>query len=58
MFYSESAIEMSNRHIKVPKIVLGPLFPTRNMICSNKLKILTFFYSNEINVIKTRMNMY
>ena len=58
MFYSESAIEMSNRHIRVPKIVLGPFFPIRNMICSNKLKISTFFYSNEINVIKTRMNMY
>ena len=58
MFYSESAIEMSNRHIKVPKIVLGRLFPIRNIICSNKLKILTFFYSNAINVIKTRMNMY
>ena len=25
-FYSESAVEMSNRHIKVPKIVPGLLF--------------------------------
>ena len=35
MFYSERAIEMSNRHIKVPKIVPGPSYPVRNIISSN-----------------------
>jgi hypothetical protein len=34
-FYSESAVEMSNRHIKVPKIVPGPSYPVRNIISSN-----------------------
>ena len=58
MFYSESAIEMSNRHIKVPKIVLGPLFPVRNIISSNMMIISIFFHVNKINVVKATMNMY
>ena len=56
-FYSESAGEMWNRHIKVPKIVLGLLFPVRNMNCSNKMLISTFSYDNKINVFKTRTNV-
>ena len=57
-FYSESDDEMWNRHIKVPKIVPGPLFPVRNMNCSLKIIILTFFYDNKINSFKARTNMY
>ena len=56
-FYSERAAEMWNRHIKVPKVVLGLLFPVRNMNYSNKMIVLTFFYVNKINVYKTRTNM-
>ena len=57
-FYSESAVEMSNRHIKVPKIVPGPKFPVSDMNCSNKMIILTFFSVNKINVTKARTNMF
>ena len=57
-FYSEKAVEMSNRHIKVPKIVLGPLFPVRNIISSNMMIISIFFHVNKINVVKATMNMY
>ena len=57
-FYSESGGEMSNRHIKVPKIVSGPLFPVRNIISSNIMIIWTFFNVNKINVAKARINMY
>ena len=56
MFYSESAGEMWNRHIKVPKIVHGLLFPVGNMTCSNKMYISTLFYVNEINLFKARTN--
>ena len=58
MFYSESAGEMRNRHVKVPKIVPGLLIPVRNMKCSNKMIIFTFFCVNKINVLKARTNMY
>ena len=57
-FYSERACEMWNRHIKVPKIVPGPLFPVSDMNCSNKMIILTFFSVNKINVTKARTNMF
>ena len=57
-FYSESAGEMWNRHIKVPKIVHGLLFPLDNMNCSNKMSILTFFCVNKINLFKARTNKY
>ena len=57
-FYSESAGEMWNRHIKVPKIVPGLLFPERNMNCDNIIIFLTFFYVYKINVFKTKINMY
>ena len=57
-FYSESAGEMWNRHIKVPKIVPRLLFPVRNICCSNKIINFTFFYTNKINVSKARTNMY
>ena len=58
MFYSESGGEMSNRHIKVPKIVSGPLFPVSDMNCSNKVMILTSFCLNKINLSKARMIIY
>ena len=57
-FYSESAGEMWNRHIRVPKIVPGLLFFVQNMNCSNKMMIFTFFCVNQINVFKTKTNMY
>ena len=57
-FFSESAEEMWNRHIKVPKIVPGLLFPVRNMNFNNKMMILTFFCVNQNNVFETRKNMY
>ena len=57
-FYSESGGEMSNRHIKVPKIVSGPLFPVSDMNCSNKVMILTSFCLNKINLSKARMIIY
>ena len=57
-FYSESAGEMWNRHIKVPKIVPGLLFPVRHMNCSNKIIILTFFCVNKINLYKARTNRH
>ena len=58
MFYSESAGEMWNRHIKVPKIAPGPLFSNRNINCSLKMIILTFFYDDKINSFKVRTYMY
>ena len=57
-FYSESDDEMWNRHIKVPKIVPGLLFPVSDMKCSNKMIIFTFFCVNKINLFKERTNMY
>ena len=36
-FYSESAREMWNRHIKVPKIAPELLFPISGMNCSDKI---------------------
>ena len=57
-FYSESAGEMWNRHIKVPNIVPGLLYPVSNMNCSNKMIILTFFYVNKINVFKAGTDIY
>ena len=41
-FYSEGTGKNWNRHIKVPKIVLGLLFPVSDMNCSNKMLIFTF----------------
>ena len=38
-FYSESAVDMSNRHIKVPKIAPALLFPINGMNCSEKILI-------------------
>ena len=58
MFYSERACEMWNRHIKVPKIVPGPLFPVSDMSCGNKMVFLRFFCVDKINLFKARMNMY
>ena len=58
MFHSESAGEMWNRHIKVPKIVLGLLFSVNDMNFGNKMLIFTFFCTNQINVSKPRINMY
>ena len=57
-FYSESAGKLWNRHVKVPKIVSGLLFPVKNMDCSNRMIILTFFYVSKINVFKGRTNIY
>ena len=57
-FYSESAGEMWNRHIKVPKIVHGLFFPVGNMNCSNKMSIFRFFCVNKINLFKARTNKY
>ena len=57
-FYSESAGEMWNRHIKVPKIVSGLLFPVRNIICSSKMTNLRYFCVNKSNVSKARADMY
>ena len=57
-FYSESAGEMWNRHIKVPKIVPGLLFPVSDMNWDNKILILTFFSANQISLFKARMNKH
>ena len=38
-FNSESAVDMSNRHIKVPKIAPALLFPINGMNCSEKILI-------------------
>ena len=42
-FNSESAVEMWNRHIKVPKIAPKLLFPISGMNSSVKMLILWFF---------------
>ena len=57
-FYSVSAGEIWNRHIKVPKIAPGLLFPVIDMNCCNKMLILTFFCVNKINLFNARTNMY
>ena len=57
-FYSESAGEIWNRHVKVLKIVSGLLFPVNHMISSNKMLIFKFFCANKINLIKARTNMW
>ena len=54
-FYSESAGEMWNRHVKVPKNVPGLLIPVRIMKCCNKMTILTFwgivtFWNQRLNL--------
>ena len=46
---------MWNRHIKVPKIVSGLLFPVKDMNCSIKMIIWTFFYVDKINEFKARI---
>ena len=57
-FYSESAGEMWNRHIKVLKIVLWLLFPVSNMNCCYKMLVFTFFCVNKINLFKARTKKY
>ena len=57
MFCSESAGEMWNRHVKVPKIVPGLLIPVSDINCSNQKLIFTFFFANKINLFKARTNM-
>ena len=58
MFYSESAGEMWNRHIKVPKIAPELLFRISDMNCSDKMLNFTFFCKNKINLFKVRRNKY
>ena len=48
MFYSKSAGEMWNRHIRVPKIAPKLLFPVGVMSCSDEMLIFTFFSSKSI----------
>lgn len=50
--YSESAGEMWNRHMKVPKIVHDLLILVGNINCTNKMSIFTFFCVKDINVIR------
>ena len=57
-FYLESAGEMWNRHIKVPKIVPGLLFTVSDINRGNKILVFTFFCTNQINLFKARMNRY
>ena len=57
-FYSESAGEMWNRHIKVPKIAPEVLFPISGRNCSDKMLIFSFFCINQINLSKGVTNMY
>ena len=57
-FYSVSAGDIWNRHIKVPKIAPGILFPVIDTNCYNKMLILTFFCVNKINLFNARTNMY
>ena len=59
MLYSESAGEMWNHLIKVPKIKIAPelLFPLSGMNCSDKMLILSFFCINQINLSKAGTNM-
>ena len=56
-FYSESAGEMWNRHIKVPKIAPELFFPISGMNCSDKMLIFSFFCNNQINLFKAGTNM-
>ena len=58
MFYSESAGEMWNRHLKVPQIVPGLLLPVSDINSSRKMIIVTFFCINKINLYKAGTNMY
>ena len=57
MFCSESAGEMWNQHIKVPKIAPELLFPVSGMNCSDKMLIFSFFCINQINLSKAGTNM-
>jgi hypothetical protein len=56
-FYSESAGEMWNRHIKVPKIAPELLFPISRMNCSDKKLVFSFFCIYQINWFKANTNM-
>ena len=56
-FYSESAGEMWNRHIKVPKIAPELLFPISGMNLSDKMLIFSFFCKNQVNLSKASTNM-
>ena len=57
MFYSKSAGEMWNRHIRVPKIAPKLLFPVSGMNCSDKMLIFTFFSINQVNLFLAGTNM-
>ena len=57
MFYSESADEMWNHHINVPKIAPELLFPISGMNCSDKMLIFSFFCINQINLFKASTHM-
>ena len=52
MFISESAVKMSNRHIKVPKIAPALLFPVSIMIIIEKILIFSFFCIYQIIYLK------
>ena len=56
-FYSKSAGEMLNRHIKVPKIAPELLFPISGMKCGDKMLIFLFFCINQINLFKAGISM-
>ena len=57
-FFWESAGEMWNRHIKVPKIAPEHLFPINGINCSDKMAILSFFCINETNLFKASTNTW
>ena len=57
-FYSESAGEMWNRHVKVPKIVPGLIFPVDDMNGNHKMLIFIFFSVNKDNLFNARTNRY
>ena len=57
MFYSESAGEMWNRLLKVPKIAPELLFPIRGMNCNGKVLIFSFYCITQINLFKASKNM-
>ena len=52
MFNSESAVHMSNRHIKVPKIEPALLFLVSSKIIIEKILILSFFCIHQIVYLK------
>ena len=52
MFYSESAGEMWNHHINVPKIAPELLFPISGMNCSDKMFLFSLIKSIYLKLLQ------